>query len=82
MYKLPKKDTYTMRKVRQNIEEALLLITKGAFSQGVSVKRTAEFIDNMMDFCEIIDVYDKDELRKIYVDLLEESINENCKENH
>lgn len=82
MYKLPKKDTYTMRKVRQNIEEALLLITKGAFSQGVSVKRTAEFIDNMMDFCEIINVYDKDELRKIYVDLLEESINENCKENH
>ena len=83
MFKLPMKDTYTMRKVRGNIEEALFLITKGAFSEGVSVKRTAEFIDNMIDFCESIDVYDKNELRKIYVNMLEEAlINENSKKEH
>ena len=82
MFKLPMKDTYTMRKVRGNIKEALFLITIGAFEEGMSVKRTVEFIDSMIDFCELIDVFDKNELRKIFVDMLRESINENSKKEH
>ena len=77
------KDTYTMRKVRGNIEEALFLITKGAFAEGVSVKKTAMFIDNLIDFCESIDVYYDGELRNIYVKILEEAlINEGHKKEH
>lgn len=83
MFKLPMKDTYTMRNVRGNIEEALFLITKGAFYEGVSAERTAEFIDNMIDFCEMIDVYDDGELRNIYVKILKEAlINEGHKKEH
>ena len=77
------KDTYTMRKVRGNIEEALFLITKGAFAEGVSAKKTAMFIDNLIDFCESIDVYYDGELRNIYVKILEEAlINEGHKKEH
>lgn len=79
MYKLPKKDTYTMRKVRENIEEALIFIAKGAFSQGVSSRKTAMCIDNLIDFCEAIDVYEEGELRAIFVKKLEGIKNE---ENH
>ena len=83
MFKLPMKDTYTMRKVRGNIEEALFLITKAAFHEGLSVKNTALLIDHLIDFCEMIDVYDDGELRNIYVKILKEAlINEAHKKEH
>ena len=83
MFKLPMKDTYTMRKVRGNIEEALISITKGAFREGASARKTAMFIDNLIDFCEAINIYDDGELRNIYVSKLEEGMkNENSKKEH
>ena len=80
MYKLMK-TTDTMIKVRANIEEALFVITKGAFSEGASVVKTAMVIDNLIDFCEGINVYDEGELREIFAKILEESI-KNEEKNH
>jgi hypothetical protein len=77
------KDTYTMRKVRANIEEALLFIVKESFRQGISANRVLMYLDNLIDFCECIDVYDKGELREIYCSRLKEVIlDESHKEKH
>lgn len=83
MFKLPMKDTYTMRKVRRNIEETLIIITMRAFSEGVRTEKTAELIDNLIDFCEAIDLYDKGELRNKYLEMnVKEFMYVHCKKEH
>ncbi len=79
MFVIPKEMT-SIRLVRQNVEELLIVTVQECFKKNISSYESYLYLDEIIDWFEGVGVYEKGELRKIMINKLGESINAKIKE--
>lgn len=78
MFEIPKDNS--IRLLRKNIEELLMATIQECWKRNKTSLSTYRYVDEVIDWCEGVGVYNKDELRNIVITKLGECINAKTKE--
>lgn len=79
MFRIPK-ETRSIKLVRQNVEELLMTTIQECWRTNKTPIATFRYVDEVIDWCEAVGVYEKDELRTIIIEKLGDIINAKIKE--
>jgi hypothetical protein len=79
MLEIPK-EALPIKSVRYNVEELLMVTIQECWKQNKTPIATYRYIDEVIDWCEAVGIFDKDELRTIIINKLGDRINAKTKE--
>lgn len=79
MLEIPR-DTLPIKLVRHNVKELLMVTVQECWRQNKSSFDTFLYLDEVIDWCEAVGIFDKDELRTIIINKLGDDINAKIKE--
>ena len=79
MFKIPK-ETESIRSVRSNVEELLMVTIQECWKENISAYETYKYLNEIIDWFEAVGIYEEGELRNIIINKIGESINAKIKE--
>lgn len=79
MNEIPK-ETQSIKLLRKNIEELLMTTIQECFKRNKTPMSTYRYVDEVIDWCEGVGVYENGELRTIVIEKLGECIDAKTKE--